>query len=272
MGQTGRLALALAVALWTGAAAAGLRIASSSASLHLARESATYFAQDSSVATHAVGGGTDAAIRAVRNGEADMAIAARELQPQERSGMHSRLLGHDGIVLIVHGRNPLGRITTSQVHDVFEGRLSAWSEFGDGPSSGVVVPVLRSPTRAARQIFDNHFRIAPLLPPRSVELGSDLAVLLYVSSDPQAIGYVSIAMLTIARQHGLKVKGLMLDGAEPTAAGCVARTYPLCRPLLAVTRGAPGGPAKQFLDFLLSPAGRELTIQHGFALPAESGR
>ena len=262
-----RCACILLTTLWSAWAAAGLNVAGSSAALHALKEAAVYFSQDANAAIRVAGGGSDAGIHAVQIGAADIGMSARALTPDEARVMQARPLASDGIALIVNERNPLTAITGNQVHDLFEGRVNYWRDLGIATSLGAPIPVLRSPSRAARQQFDGYFRIAPLLPAHAVELGSDLAVLLYVSSDPQAIGYISIGMLTEARQHGLKVRGLHLDGAEPTARNCAEHRYPLCRSLFLVTRGQPRGETKQFFDFVFSPAGRAIMEQHGFAAP-----
>lgn len=266
-----RCACILLTALWSAWAAAGLNVAGSSATLHALKEAAVYFSQDADIVVRVAGGGSDAGINAVRSGAADIALSVRPLNADESRSLRARLLAIDGLALIVNERNPLAALSARQVHDLFEGRVDRWRDLGAATALGTPIPVLRAPSRTARLQFDEHFGIAPLLPSNSVELGSDLAVLLYVSSDPQAIGYVSIAMLSEGRQHGLKIKGLRLDGIEPTARGCAERRYPLCRPLFLITRSAARGEAKQFADFLLSPSGRALLEQHGFAAPPEEG-
>lgn len=266
-----RCACILLTAFWSTWAAAGLNVAGSGATLRVLKDAAIYFSQDANIAVRVAGGGSDTGINAVRNGTADIGMSARALTAAEAAVLQARALGFDGLALIVNERNPLAAVTTRQVHDIFEGRVGQWRDLGLAAPAGAPIPVLRSPTRASRQQFDEHFRIAPLLPTQSVELGSGLAVLLYVSSDPQAIGYVSIGMLAEARQRGLKVKGLRLDDVEPTTRNCAERRYPLCRTLYLVTRGAARGETRQFLDFIFSPAGRTIVEQHGLAAPPGGG-
>ena len=42
------------------------------------------------------------------------------------------------------------------------------------------------------------------------------------------------------------------------------RTYPISRPLLFYTNGAPAGNVRKFVDFVLSKEGQEITEQMEF--------
>jgi phosphate transport system substrate-binding protein len=50
----------------------------------------------------------------------------------------------------------------------------------------------------------------------------------------------------------------------PSIANVLNKKYPLSRPLIMITRGAPAGLAREYLDFLLSPAGQKIVAEEGF--------
>jgi phosphate transport system substrate-binding protein len=62
---------------------------------------------------------------------------------------------------------------------------------------------------------------------------------------------------------GHDLKGLKVDGAEPTAEQVIQKKYPLVRPFLFVTKGEPGADAKAFIDYVLSPTGQALMVKEG---------
>lgn len=258
------IAFALFLTCLGGSALADLKVIGSSTIQPIAREAAASFKQDAALLVEVNGGGSDAGIRAVLTGAADIGMVSRTLTAEEARQLNSVTIARDGIAIAVNERNPVVSLSYDQVHALFAGHVSDWRELGNSGFSGVVIPVIKAPGRASRQIFDQHFRIGVLLPTHAVELGSNLASLLYLSSDPQAVGYVSLGSLEEARRRGLRTRSVALDGALPSIQGCVAGTYPLCRPLLLVTKKKPGREAQRFIDFFLSTPGRAVIEHHGF--------
>jgi len=51
------------------------------------------------------------------------------------------------------------------------------------------------------------------------------------------------------------VKPVALDGVTPTLKTVKDGSFPIARGLYSVTKGDPSGPAKAFLDYLLSAEG-----------------
>jgi len=226
-----RIAVVIFLTVFAGSALADLRQAGSSVIQPIARDAAEHLKQqDAGSAIDVQGGGSDAGIRALLAGKADIAMVSRLLTPEEAGKLSAVLIGLDGIALAVNERNPVAGLTHAQVHSLFAGQVSDWREIEKSAFTGITIPVIRSPGRAARQIFDQHFRIGMLLPTHVVELGTNLAALLYLSSDPQAVGYLSIGALEEGRRRGLKVKGVALDGIDPSIQACIDGRYLLGRP------------------------------------------
>ena len=89
-------------------------------------------------------------------------------------------------------------------------------------------------------------------------VGSNKKTLGLVSTDPFAIGYVSIGCAQRVAQIGGRVKLHALDGIEPTAENVRNEKYPLRRPLYLLTRGEPQGTVKAFIEFLQSAQGQKI--------------
>jgi phosphate transport system substrate-binding protein len=89
--------------------------------------------------------------------------------------------------------------------------------------------------------------------------GSNGAIRQIVAQDPNAIGYISLGIIDPT------VKGLAIDGVEPSVAHVEAGTYQLVRPFLFVWRKArPLSPLAQgFLDYVMSPEGQSELIKAG---------
>jgi ABC-type phosphate transport system substrate-binding protein len=54
------------------------------------------------------------------------------------------------------------------------------------------------------------------------------------------------------------------DGIAPGSGSIRDGTWPLSRPLNLLTRRVPAGAAKAFIEFALSPAAREVILDHDF--------
>jgi len=214
-------------------------------------------------------GGSESALQAVADGSADAALVARELDAAERTHFSSRVIGHDSLLLVVHERNPMEEISTDQVRSIFSRQVSEWHQIG-ASNGGAIVPVTRKRDSGARTVIDRAFDIGEVIPAGIVEIGSNLAAVLYIAADPQAIGYVSAGTVDHARQRGLRVKALHLDGLAPNADSCTKGRYLLCRPLLLVVRrNKAASPALHTLEHLLGGTDSDLLLAHyGFASPA----
>jgi phosphate transport system substrate-binding protein len=83
-----------------------------------------------------------------------------------------------------------------------------------------------------------------------------------ISRDPGGIGYGGIGYA-----EGVRVVPVApADGepVEPTMANATSGRYPLARFLYVYSIGEPTGAARQYLDFVLSPAGQEIVEGIGF--------
>ena len=64
---------------------------------------------------------------------------------------------------------------------------------------------------------------------------------------------------------------MRVDGVAPTEENLSRQTYPIHRPFLMVTAGAPSALARAFIDFARSPAGAALVRANGAVPPSGDG-
>ena len=100
--------------------------------------------------------------------------------------------------------------------------------------------------------------------PKAIDQDSNGAERHLVTDDPDAIGFISLGLVTE------KVKALSLDGVAATDAHVVDGTYKLSRPFLFVAASEPTGQAKEFVDFTLSAAGQKMLATEGL-IPTSTG-
>ena len=241
------------------------RLAASPTTIAMARELVTSLQLSRSGTVRVTPAGSDSAIDDVKAGRADAALIARSLTAEETRSLHAFTLASDSLLLIVNERNPLHELDSATVRRIFSREVSDWKQLGNA-GAGSIVPVTRRAGDGTRTTFDNAFGIGRVIPTGIVELATNLAAVLYVAADPQAIGYVSADAYEDARRRGLRIRALRLDGQLPGAKECRKLSYPLCRPIVFVRPiGKPAGDVEQMERFLRSEGGSALIERSGFA-------
>ena len=244
-------------------ARAEITIVGSSTILPVIRDLAPLFTENTGIRVNVSGGGSDAGITGATTGRADIGMVSRALLPGEVGKLEVRNIGHDGIAVIVNHANPVSGLTSEQVREMFARRIEKWPAFG-WRGGGDVVPVIKSAGRSTRLLFDQKFGVGNIIRAGTHEVGANLAMVLFVAADPQAVGYVSIGTVSEATRRGVKIKALMIDDVAPTVQNCSAGRYNLCRPLLLVMRRPLRAEVLQFLDFAAGQMAAEIVRKHGF--------
>ena len=206
------------------------------------------------------GGGSTAGIKAAETGTADIGMCSRELKPAEAGVVTPTVIARDGETIIVHPSLPVGDLTVEQVRRIYAGEVTNWKEVG-GPDLKITV-VTREIGSGARGAFEDMVmgKEKKIVSSALVQ-DSQGAVRQMVSTTPAAVGYVS---------HGVvdaSVKGLKLNGVEPNEDTILSGKYPLVRPFLFLTKGAPAGKAKEFIDWVLGPDGQAIGRKEGLFPP-----
>lgn len=80
---------------------------------------------------------------------------------------------------------------------------------------------------------------------------------------PGSLGPATLA-LVLSEKRSLKV--LALDGVAPSAQSIADGSYPLYKQMFIVTGAAPSPAVRSFVDFVRSPAGRDILVQTGHAV------
>jgi phosphate transport system substrate-binding protein len=220
-----------------------------------------YQARQPGVPIHVQGGGSTAGVQAAISGAAQIGMVSRPLTTDEAGQVTGIPVARDGIAIVVHPTMPVSDLGLDQVRAIYAGEIKTWRLAGgrDSPIT-VITREEGSGTRAAFEalVMDRHRIVASALVQDSTG-----AVRQMVASDPAAIGYVSIGLVDAS------IKALRLQGVEPTEANIDSGKYPLARPFLFVVAAEPRGVAKDFIDWIRGPEGRELTRREGLLSPGE---
>ena len=235
-----------------------LRIAGSDSMLRLLGELATaYSAGNPHVTFDLQGGGSEVGLELLRAGQIDLAASSwlpseeelhREEETQGRPGV--TVIAQDGLALVVHPKNPVNELSAAQIRGIFSGNILDWREVGG--KVGDVLVTSRENGSGDRRTFETLMMDKQPVTLGAIVMPGSLDLVDYVASHPNAIGYASIAEIT------LEVKPLAVDGVAPTSQTIQDGSYHLWRPLAIIAAEPPERAAGAFLDFATSPAGQEI--------------
>ncbi|MCM1299066.1 MAG: phosphate ABC transporter substrate-binding protein [Firmicutes bacterium] len=205
--------------------------------------------------------GSGSGIQAVSEGRCDIGLSSRSLKEEEKAeGLSETVLAYDGIAVIVNPENPVTNLALEDIAKIFTGEITDWKDIGG--SSGEIVLIGREAGSGTRDGFESITGTAGKCQYRQA-LTSTGDVITTVSSNPNAIGYASLASVKD------NVKAVNVDGVAPSEATIKDGTYKVQRPFVLVTKkdSELSEAARKFYDFVLSEKAREYITGAG-AVPA----
>lgn len=236
-------------------------------------EMAKAYEAKTGIATKISGGGATKGIRSASAGASDLGGTCRHWLRGVDAGMHAEerdaklvQVAWDAVVAIVHPDNPVENITLAQLKDIYDGKVTRWSELG-GPDKPIALI-----TRAGKYSGVGHmFRMLVFndqeyaFKARSLEVKSTGPMEKKVEKVKGAMG-----MDGISSAKKRKVKFLSLDGVQPTKENIASGAYPLFRPLyLAINKQKANPAAQAFIDFVMSDEGQQVIADQGTVNMAE---
>ena len=204
------------------------------------------------------GGGSGVGLKQVGEGLVDIGNSGRK--PSEAELKKYPLKMHqwaiDGVGVVVNPLNPVTNLTTANLKDIYAGKLTNWKVFG-GPDKTINL-YTRDEASGTRAVFWKKALSKGDISARAHFVPSNGAMKTAVSSDPYAIGYVSVGHIDNS------VAAVALDGMAPTLENVKQGKYKVARGLYSNTNGDPKGLAKKFMEYLYSAEGRKIVAEKGF--------
>ena len=190
--------------------------------------------------------GSGSGIKAVLEGRCDIGLSSRALKDEEKAeGLVETVLAYDGIAMVVNPENPVSDLSLEQIAAIYTGEITNWKEVGG--NNAEIVLIGREAGSGTRDGFETITGTAAACKYRQ-ELTSTGDVIATVASNPDAIGYASLAALKDT------VKALSVSGVTPTEETVKDGSYIIQRPFVLVTKEgtALSATAQKFFDFALS--------------------
>ena len=76
------------------------------------------------------GGGSEVGIQSANSGAAQIGMADLVTLPPEAKDLTATVVAKDGIAVVVNPKNQILKLTTDQVRDIFNGKITNWKEVG----------------------------------------------------------------------------------------------------------------------------------------------
>lgn len=205
--------------------------------------------------------GSGSGIQAAAEGRCDIGLSSRALKDEEKAKLKSEVVAVDGIAVIVNKANTVQDLTVDEIAGLYTGEITNWSEIG-----GADMPVVCIGREAASGTRDGFESVTGTTEKcvYSQELTSTGDVVQTVSSNPNAVGYASLASV------GDSVKAVSVEGVTPSEKTILDGTYKIQRDFILVTPSDRelSSSAADFYKFCMSSRADEYIRKAG-AVPVE---
>jgi phosphate transport system substrate-binding protein len=205
------------------------------------------------------------------DGDVDIGMASRKIKPEEVSKLsrfgdmtspaNERVLGLDGIAVLVNPANSVSCLTIDQVAAIFSGVVTDWRQVGG--AAGPIHVYARDDKSGTYDTFKALvLNKTPLISTaQRIEDSSELSG--KVAADPGGIGFVGLGAIGAAKPLAVSANGAA--PLVPNRFTVATEDYVLSRRLfLYVTKAADQPDVLRFLEFANSPKGQAIVDEVGF--------
>jgi len=228
-----------------------------------------YMAKHPETTVQVTGGGSGVGISALINGTTDICNASRPMKRSEKDKLKQRYntLGveikaaKDGLSLYLNETNRVQELTLAQLKAIYTGKITNWKEVG-GPDAKIIL-YGRENSSGTYVYFKDNVLDGDDYSSTVQSLPGTAAVVNAVAKDVHSIGYGGAA-------YGKGIKFLKVkkdensQAYEPTIENIKSGSYPITRYLYMYVRSKPTGAMKDYIDWILSPAGQEIVTKVGY--------
>ena len=206
-------------------------------------------------------------------GKADLFFGARPSKSQLEEAKEERIdlkitqIGREGFVFFTEKDNPVENLTSSQIRDIYTGKITNWKEVG-GKDQAIIA--FQRPANSGSQTMMEYFMgDVPLKAPMTYETVDAMAGVIHkvaqYADEAGAFGY-SFRYFVEELNQEKNVKLIAVDGVFPSIENIENGSYPLTTGLCLITReNDPNPNVRKMIDFILSKDGQELIRKTGYA-------
>ena len=182
--------------------------------------------------------------------------------------LESYPIGYDALVFLTNTGNPVAGLTTAQIQDIYQGKITNWNEVGGEDKS---IEAYQRPQTSGSQALmcklvmgDLPLMEAPV-DRYPHEMSGLVDVLATYKNAANALGY-SVYYYAKNMYSTPELKMLAVDGVQPDNAAIADGSYPFVNPFFAIIRAdePENSPARQMLAWIRSSDGRQTILDAGY--------
>jgi len=223
-----------------------------------------YMKQNPDVKISISGGGSGNGIKALIDGNTDIADSSRFIKEKEVKQAVGKgrypvpfAVAYDCIVPVVHPSNQVMNITMQQLKAIYKGDIKNWKEIG-GPDWPIVV-ISRDTSSGTYEVWNKKVMKKERVFPGALLQASNGAIVQAVSKNKNAIGYIGLGYMDKS------IKALIVDRVKGSEETTLNGTFPVSRPLYMFTPGWPKEDVLKFINFVVHPEkGQKYVRDAGF--------
>ncbi len=217
-----------------------------------------------SVSISISGGGSGEGIKALIDGNTDIANSSRQLKEVETKLAAEKKLSikeipvaYDMIVPVVHPDNPVKNLTIDQLKAIYDGSINNWKQIGG--KDGKIIAVSRDTSSGTYEVWHEKVMHKTDVKKDALLQASNGAIVSTVSQNPKAIGYIGYGYIND------RVRPLTVNGIEGTIENGKSGKFPVSRKLyIFINEEKVTDKAKEFIDYILGAEGQALVQEAGF--------
>jgi len=188
-------------------------------------------------------GGSDIGIADVGAGRVTIGNSSRDPKPTDPGGIVFNKIARDAICLTTNSRNRLPNLSQAQVVAIYSGQIRNWQDIPGSTVTGPIDVVARNAASGTHDAFQKIIMGSTQVSTTASSKASNGLVQQAVRSDPNAIGYVSLAFTGGNNAVSFQGVGCTLRNAK-------SEQYTAVRNFWMVTRGRPTGAAAKFISWI----------------------
>jgi len=213
--------------------------------------------------------GSSTSFKDLNAGLCDIGAASRRVKNKEvvalqrfgnmKSVTNEHVIAIDGVAVFVNQKNPIFKLNTTQIKDIFMGEINNWKDLGG--KDGMINIYARDKKSGTWDTFNHLILNKEPLKSGTKRYEDNTKLSNDVSKDIDGIGFGGLPYI-------LKSKELAISDGEttirPDKYTVATEDYPLSRRLYLYTKKDMSKNVKSFIDFALSSEGQNIVENIGF--------
>jgi phosphate transport system substrate-binding protein len=202
-------------------------------------------------------GGSDIGVADVARGRVSIGNSSRDPKPTDPGGLVFYKIARDAICIGTNSQNRLAGVSQSTVQAIFSGQIRDWSQVPGATVSGPIDVIVRTAASGTQDAFQKIFMGSTRISSSAAQKASNGLVAQAVHSDPNAVGYMSLAFTSGLNDAQYKGVACNLRNAK-------SGQYEGVRNFWMVTRGAATGAVRKFIGWIQAASIAQRIIATGW--------